>query len=67
MWWVHWEIARRTLDRERQTPHLLLGSLVGLAFGAAGMVITLGTSLDLLLRPEAVGGRWVCSARVQAR
>lgn len=55
VWWVHWEIARRTLDTARQTPHLLLGSLVGLAFGAAGMVITLGTSLDLLLRPEAVG------------
>ena len=55
VWWVHWEIARRTLDTARQTPHLILGSLVGLAFGAAGMVITLGTSLDLLLRPEAVG------------
>ncbi|MBB1513585.1 hypothetical protein H5399_13360 [Tessaracoccus sp. MC1627] len=55
VWWVHWEIARRTLDEPRQTAHLLLGSLVGLSFGTAGLVITLGTSLDLLLRPETVG------------
>ncbi len=55
VWWVHWEIARRSLDKAQQTIHLLLGSLIGLAFSAAGLVMTLGTSLDLLIRPETLG------------
>ena len=37
---------------EKSIAHVLLGLSL---FGAAGLVITLGTSLDLLLRPEAVG------------
>ncbi len=54
LWAGHWVVARRVLDDGRATPHLLLGSLVGLALGAAGLVMTLGTSLDMLLRPGAV-------------
>ena len=54
LWFGHWLIARRALDSERAMPHLLLGSLVGLAFAVTGLVMTLGTSLDLLWRPRAV-------------
>lgn len=54
LWWAHWEIARRTLDETRRRPHLLLGSLVGLILAAVGLVLTLGTSLDLLLRQDTV-------------
>lgn len=54
LWAGHWVVARRVLDAGRASPHLLLGSLVGLAFGAAGLVMTLGTSLDMLLRPGVV-------------
>lgn len=52
LWTGHWLIARRLLDAGRGMPHLLLGSLVGLAFSVTGLVMTLGTSLDLLFRPE---------------
>lgn len=51
VWVLHWRVARRLLPGERASAHLLLGSLFGLVLGAYGMVATLGSSLDLLLRP----------------
>lgn len=54
LWFGHWVLARRVLDPERGTPHLLLGSLIGLAIAVTGLVMTLGNSLDLLLRPTMV-------------
>ncbi len=54
LWLGHWLAARRSLDVDRGTPHLLLGSLVGLAFTVAGLVMTLGILLDLVLRPDVV-------------
>lgn len=56
VWWVHWWLAARTLDRDRNTPHLLLGSVVGLLLGVVGLVLTLGTSLDLLILDRNVLG-----------
>lgn len=56
VWAGHWWLARRTLDAARGAPHLLLGSLVGLAMAASGLVLALGTALDLLLRPQVVFG-----------
>ncbi|AQX16010.1 hypothetical protein BCR15_05650 [Tessaracoccus lapidicaptus] len=55
VWAVHWWLARRTLDGDRNTPHLLLGSVLGLVMGVAGLVNTLGGSLDLLLGLERYG------------
>ncbi|MHA6513241.1 DUF5671 domain-containing protein [Tessaracoccus sp. G1721] len=55
MWAFHWWLATRTLDAERNTPHLLLGSVVGLALGVTGLVLTLGSALDLLLRTDMIG------------
>lgn len=54
LWFAHWVLARRSLDAERGTPHLLLGSLVGLALAVAGLIMTLGSALDMLLRPGAI-------------
>lgn len=54
LWLGHWIVSRRTLTAERATPHLLLGSLTGLVMAVAGLVMTLGNSLDLLLRPVVV-------------
>jgi hypothetical protein len=54
VWLGHWIVARRSLDVAAATPHLLLGSLVGLVLAATGLIQLLGTSLDLLLRPGAV-------------
>lgn len=51
IWLGHWVLAGRLLDAERATPHLLLGSVLGLVLGAAGLLLTLGRSIDLLLRP----------------
>ncbi len=51
LWLGHWWLSRRVLDAERQSYHLLLGSLVGLTMGTIGLVMTLGNSLDLMLRP----------------
>lgn len=50
VWAGHWWLARRALDATRGAPHLLLGSLVGLAMAAAGLVMALGAALDVLLR-----------------
>nr|NLI49859.1 hypothetical protein [Propionibacterium sp.] len=54
LWLGHWVAARRSLDHRRGTPHVLLGSLVGLVFTLAGLVTTLGILLDLVLRPDVV-------------
>ncbi len=62
LWAGHWVAARRSLDTERGTPHLLLGSLVGLILLVMGLVQTLGALLDLVLRPDVLdrqtGGLW---------
>ena len=55
LWWVHWVAARRSLDDERGSPHLLLGSVLGLALAVGGLVLTLGTSIDMLIRQDVVG------------
>ena len=55
VWAFHWWLAARTLDRERDTPHLLLGSVIGLVLGVTGLVLTLGAALDLLMRPDTIG------------
>lgn len=55
VWAFHWWLAGRTLDNERNTAHLLLGSVVGLVLGATGLVLTLGAALELLMRPDALG------------
>lgn len=52
VWLAHLVAARRFLTGERATAHLLLGSLLGLVTGAYGMVATLGSSLDLLVRAQ---------------
>lgn len=51
LWGAHWWLARRTLDVSQRAPHLLLGSLVGLVMAAVGLVMALGTALDVLLLP----------------
>ena len=51
VWFGHWFAARHTLDESAGAPHVLLGSLMGLGIASAGIVTTLGTSLDLLFRP----------------
>lgn len=51
LWAGHWVAARRSLDTERGTPHLLLGSFVALVLLVAGLAQTLGALLDLVLRP----------------
>lgn len=57
LWAGHWIVAKRSLDEDRRVPHLLLGSVLGLVLATAGTVLTLGTALDLLLRPgEILGG-----------
>lgn len=56
IWLLHWILARRTLPPAHAAPHLVLGSTIGLAGSAAGMVLVLGTALDLLLRPALVLG-----------
>lgn len=52
LWAGHWVAARRALDPERGAPHLLLGSLVGLVLLVSGLVTTLGSALDLVLRAD---------------
>lgn len=54
VWFGHWLLADRLLDAERNAAHLLLGSVLGLVVGGAGLLLTLGRSLDLLLRPDEV-------------
>ncbi|MGB7962215.1 MAG: DUF5671 domain-containing protein [Propionicimonas sp.] len=56
VWAGHWWLARRAVDTARGAPHLLLGSLVGLAMAAAGLVMALGAALDVLLRPGTAPG-----------
>lgn len=56
-WLLHRYWARRALDARRDTPHLLLGSLYGLAFVAAGLTQLLGAALDVFLRPDVIGHR----------
>lgn len=51
LWFVHQTACGRLLRGERGDPQLVLGSLVGLVVGAYGLAVTLGTSLDLLVRP----------------
>lgn len=55
LWLAHWIWARRALDARRNTPHLLLGSLIGLVTAAIGFVRLLGGSLELLLGDLVAG------------
>ncbi len=55
IWLGHWLLAGRLLDAGRNAAHLLLGSVLGLVLGATGLLLTLGRSLDLLLRPDVMG------------
>lgn len=52
LWFVHQAATRRVLVGGRDGAHVLLGSLVGLVMGTYGLAVTLGTSLDLMLRPS---------------
>ncbi len=56
-WLLHRYWARRALDARRDTPHLLLGSLYGLSYVAAGLTQLLGAALDVFLRPDVFGHR----------
>lgn len=51
VWAAHWHIAARLPEPGRNTPHLLLGSIAGLTLAVAGMVITLGEALRLIVLP----------------
>lgn len=56
VWAGHWWVARRALDPLRGAPHLLLGSLVGLAMAAVGLALALGAALDVFVRSGAAFG-----------
>lgn len=56
VWWAHWRLAARTLDVERGTPHLLLGSLIGLGTVLAGFVAAVAVALRLLTTTELILG-----------
>ncbi len=51
LWFAHQSGTRRLLADGRDGAHVLLGSLIGLVMGTYGLTVTLGASLDLLLRP----------------
>lgn len=48
----HWYVARRSLDEDFGTPHLMLGSLVGLVMGTTGLITTLGLAVDQLWQTQ---------------
>lgn len=48
LWLLHWRLSLR-VGAERNWPHLLLGSLVGLGTAAVGLGLLLGSSLEILL------------------
>ncbi|MGV8846190.1 DUF2339 domain-containing protein [Tessaracoccus sp.] len=48
LWILHWILARR-LGEDRNWPHLLLGSLIGLGTAAVALGFLLGTSLETLM------------------
>ncbi len=47
VWLLHWSLARRLGDA-RNWPHLLLGSLIGLATATIGLGLLLSSSLEIL-------------------
>ena len=57
IWFAHWLLAPRTLPPAHRSPHLVLGSMVGLFLMTVGFVTLLGTSLDMLVRPAVVLGQ----------
>ncbi len=48
LWILHWGLSHR-LGEGRNSPHLLLGSLIGLATSAVALGLLLSTSLEILL------------------
>ena len=45
IWLTNWLVAERTLTASQNTPHLLIGSLIGVFYLVGGFVTTVGDSL----------------------
>lgn len=56
VWLVHWTLTQRDLSQERNTPHLLLGSLVAVGFATTGFVFTFQAAANLAIAPSLVIG-----------
>lgn len=60
VWLAHWILGNRLLEAGRRQGHLVIGSLIGLGTGLAGLVWLLGAAVEVLLvgprDPVLVGG-----------
>ena len=59
VWVIHWRIIQRTLTPADATPHLLLGSTIGLVLAAGGLIDLLATSLEMLTGTQILVGSFV--------
>lgn len=56
-WVDYWMLARRTLTRDHDQPHVLLGSLIGLVTAATGFVALLSSAVTALTNTHLIGPR----------
>lgn len=57
LWFLHWELSRRTVPPSLAVAHRVLGSTIGLVMVSSGFVTVVGTSLEMLVGSSGVIGR----------